>query len=473
MTTNKALKKPYIEFVGQSGSNVTGSSYLIKYKNYQILCEYGLYQSNDMIGDYKVNKVRHKAVKPRQLDAVLLFHQHQDHTGKIPELYRNGCQAPLYIPAGTKSLLKLMWYDSCKIFDTECEQLKKKGIKASPLYDINDIETALDHVIEVDMRSKVQINDEISVTYYNARHIVRSAQALFEFDDGINYRRVLFTSDIGSPDMDLPYMSDFDFIPYADVVIGEATYSDNKRKHSPKDRPKDVDKLHTVISQAIEKRAKVLIPVFSLSRLQMMLTMLYEMYGSNLSIPVVIDTPLGTKINSLWKDLIESDNELWEKVSNWQNIKIAHEYGDSKYYQDLDEPMIILSSGGMLSAGRSVNWAKKLVTNSKHHICFCGFAGSNTLAYQIKNQGKHPYIKVDKVTLKNNCNVTVLNSFSSHMCYEELMDYYCSIEYTKLVLVHSEDKSKMLFADDLRNRLSKLNRTSKVSCGTNEMKVYF
>lgn len=470
---SKTIKKPYVEFVGMNACGVTGSSYLIKYKDSQILYECGLYQSNDMIKDYNINKNRHKSIKPKLLDALVIGDLHTDHTGKIPELYHNGCKAPLYIPKGAKSLLKLMWYDSCKIFEAECEQLKKKGIKAYPLYGYDDVENALDHIVEIDKKTKIKINDEISITHYNAKHIIRSSQTLFEFKDDINYKRVLFTSDIGSPNMDMRYMSDFEAVPYADVVIGEATYSDNKRKHSVKDRPKDIDKLHTVISEAIEKRAKVLIPVFSLSRLQMMLTVLYEMYGSNLDIPVIIDTPLGVKINALWKDLIECDEDLWEKVSNWSNIRIAHEYSDSKYYQDLNEPMIILSSGGMLSAGRAVGWAKKLVSNSKHHICFCGFAGENTLAYQIKNQNKHPYIKVDKVKLKNNCNVTILNSFSSHMCYDELMDYYCSIEYNSLYLVHSEQSSKIKFAEELRKRLSLVDRSSKVICAVQDMKCYF
>ena len=472
--TSKALKKPYIEFVGQSGNDVTGSSYLVKYNEYQILVDYGLYQSNNLIDDYKTNKTRHKSLKPKQLDFVFATQAHIDHIGKLPELYKNGCTAPLYTPKDTIKLMKLMLMDSAKIMATECEQLNTKhGIKATPLYDNDDIMTMFEYVVEYNIGETIVINDTIKFTTYNARHIPKAVQILLELNNSINGKKILFTGDIGSPTAPCHYLADFDCVEQCDVVIGEATYSDNRRKHSIKDRPKDVDKLHTVISQAIEKKAKVLIPVFSLSRLQMVLTLLYEMYGSNLSIPVIIDTPLGTKISSMWGDLIDKDDELWYKVHSWQNIKIAHEYGDSKYWQELDEPMIILSSGGMLSAGRAVGWAKKIVNNSKHHICFCGFAGQNTLAHQIKNHKEYPYVNVDGVKLKNKCNVTILNSFSSHMCYEELMEYYCSINYLQLVLVHSEDKSKIKFAEDLRERLSKANKTSKVVCGQKDMKVYF
>lgn len=471
---NKTIKKPYIEFIGQSGNDVTGSAYLIKFESEQILVDYGLYQSNNIVDDYKINKTRHKSLKPKQLTAIICTHLHTDHIGKLPELYNLGCTARLYIPIGTTKLLITMLQDSAKIMNLESEKLNVKyGIKAKPIYNNDDILLMQNFIVECDFSKKHKINDFVSFQYYNARHIPKSAQVLIEMNNGINIKKVLFTGDLGSPNSPCHYLEDFEEIKDCTCVVGEVTYSDNKRKHSVKDRPKDVDKLHTVISQAIEKKAKVLIPVFSLSRLQMVLTLLYEMYGSNLDIPVIIDTPLGTKINSMWGDLIDKDDELWYKVHSWQNIKIAHEYGDSKYWQDLDAPMIILSSGGMLSAGRAVGWAKKLVNNPRHHICFCGFSGQNTLAHQIKNHKEYPYVNVDGIKLKNRCNVTILNSFSSHMCYEELMEYYTSINYLQLVLTHSEDKSKIKFAEDLRERLSKANKTSKVVCGQKDMKVYF
>ena len=470
---SKTIKKPYVEFVGMSANNVTGSAYLIKFKEYQILVDYGLYQSNNLIEDYKINKDRHKSIKPKHIDIIILTHVHADHLSKLPELYKNGCKAPLYVPNGTSNVIKLMLQDSARIMATEAEQLSTKhGIKASPLYTNDDIDIAMSHIIECNFLECVNVNKDVKFTYYNARHIPNSAQILLELNDGVNVKKLMFTGDIGSPTMDKHYLGEFQPIESADVVVGECTYSDNKRKHSIKDRPKDVDKLHTVVSYAIEKKAKVLIPVFSLDRMQMMLTLLYEMYGSNLDIPVIVDSPLSNKINQLWGDMIESDDELWYKVINWQNIRVAHEYNDSKYYQDLDEPMIILSSSGMGNVGRVVGWIKKLLPKSNNYICFCGFATENSTSGKIK-AGKDNTISIDGKKVSNKCKVVTLNSFSSHMCYDELMEYYCSINFNKIVLVHSEEKSKFKFAEDLRIRLSQCDRSSKVVCGTNDMKCYF
>ena len=44
-----------VEFIGMNADNVTGSLTLIQDKGLTILLEAGLYQSNDIVGDYKVN----------------------------------------------------------------------------------------------------------------------------------------------------------------------------------------------------------------------------------------------------------------------------------------------------------------------------------------------------------------------------------------------------------------------------------
>ena len=51
-----------LEFVGMNADNVTGSMTLIQDKDLSILIESGLYQSNDVVGDYKVNN---RSIKSR------------------------------------------------------------------------------------------------------------------------------------------------------------------------------------------------------------------------------------------------------------------------------------------------------------------------------------------------------------------------------------------------------------------------
>lgn len=56
----KTKKGVTIDFLGMSSTEVTNSVYLIKFKEYQILLDFGMYQTNNLIEDYKVN---HRKIK--------------------------------------------------------------------------------------------------------------------------------------------------------------------------------------------------------------------------------------------------------------------------------------------------------------------------------------------------------------------------------------------------------------------------
>ena len=84
-----------------NADNVTGSMTLIQDKNLSILIEAGLFQSNDIVGDYKVNN-RNLNFNIKKLDFIILGHVHADHSMLIPRLYAEGCKARIIVPKGTK-----------------------------------------------------------------------------------------------------------------------------------------------------------------------------------------------------------------------------------------------------------------------------------------------------------------------------------------------------------------------------------
>lgn len=472
--STKTLKRPYIEPVGYSSEQVTGSAYLVKYQNYNILMDYGLVQSQNIIQNYRMNKEMHKNLKPRELTCIILSHGgHIDHTGRLPMLYARGCTCPIYVSRGSKNIIKLMLEDSLKIFTSDCEKLNRKcAIKAMPLYTQDDINNTLKHIIECDYNKTVTVNKSISFTFYPAHHIIHASQILLSLKDNMCTKRIGFTGDIGSTSISRPYVLPFQDLPKCEVLLAECTYSAPHRNHKAKDRIKDIEKIKSVVCQAKESNSSVLIPVFSLDRLEVILTMLKEIFQNKSPLPIYIDSPLGMKIAKYWEDDLEVDDDLWQDVYQWGDVTWLSEHSESVVLSNSKKPCIILAGGGMMTGGKSVFWAKELLSNSHNFILFCGYSADDTLASKIKS-GESKYLKIDGESVKNQAEIVTLNSFSSHASHDELIDYYTRLQYNKICLVHSDQDSKIEFSKELKEALSKANKTSKVICSNSGTKIYF
>lgn len=466
------IKSPYIECIGQSCYDVTGSSYLLKFLNYTGLIEYGLFQSNRLLEDYKINKEKPKSLKPKEIDFILVGQIHADHSCKIPSLYALGCIAPIYVPLGSKDLLKLLWEDSAKIMEQDAEKINKlHGIKANSLYSLEEIQCALSHIIEVPVGETFHINKYISFRFYEANHVLHACQISINLFDGIKTTVVNYTSDIGSLNISRPYLKSFESLPKCQVMIGEATYAAKGRNHKLKDRDKDIEKIKSVIQEAVENKSRVLFPTFSFDRLETLLTILYQVYDGNCPLPIIVDTPLGGKIASIWDVNLGCDGELWDKVYHWSNVKWVSDWNLSTSFHNDKTPRIVISTSGMLSSGRSLSYLKYMLPNPKDTIIFCGYSAEETLATKIK-KGEEKYLKLEGKLYKNECRIVNLNSFSCHACHDELIEYYTSVRYNKLYLVHSNQNDKIEFAKELNEALSKLNKTSKVIATNLGTKIY-
>jgi len=177
-----------------------------------------------------------------------------------------------------------------------------------------------------------------------------------------------------------------------------------------------------------------------------------------------MDSPMAVKLTKLYEQLLDGEElELYRKILNWDKLKFAEEYEESKFYQTSKEPMVLVSCSGMLSAGRSVTWCEKLLRNSNNCILFIGFSAQNTLATKIK-QGKNKTIKINGKQVPNKCQIVDLKSFSSHMQHDDLLKYYSDIQTEKIALVHGDFNDKCDFTKELQEEISKKNKTSKVVC---------
>ena len=464
MSSNqKGTAKPYVKFISGSATGVTGSAHLVRFKNYGILLDCGLEQGHDIMTDYQANKDFLHKIRVKDIQYIILSHCHVDHSGLIPALFAKGCQAHVYVPTGSTPLLRLLWADSLKIHQSDCLKLQKKhGRKFAPFFTEDDIDTALGRCIEIGFNEETALNQDVKFEYLSAGHILYSAQIYLELHQGYQIYRVGYTGDIGGI-TPRPFTTPRQSMPFCDLTIGECTYNTPTRPNSVKDRPKDVEKIISVVNES----HKILFPCFSLQRTQELLLNLYMLWEMKdlPDIPVYLDSPLAIKICNMWPDI-----ELWDEVMNWKNLKFISEVTDSKSLQMSNEHCIIISASGFLNGGRVLSHLTTVLPNQNNTIMFIGYAGEQNLASRIKSN--EPFVEVNGVVIENKAKIVELRSFSSHASYEELMDYYTEIPYNKICLVHGEMNGKVEFAKALKDKLASNGKSARVIAVNADTKIY-
>ncbi|MFA6677367.1 MAG: MBL fold metallo-hydrolase [Bacteroidales bacterium] len=462
---SKPKNKVRVSFPSPASEHVTGSMTLVESSNRKILLDCGLYQCSDMKEQYQINNRKFK-FKPKDIDYVFIGHIHADHSLLLPRLIKEGFHGRIIVPIGFSVLFPIMAADSLHIMERDLKYLNKKNkTNIHDLYSEEDVQKTLSLVTEYDTSEKFTLDDELAFQFYDAGHIINSVQIKLWIKEGNQVKTIGYTSDIGNTTIDQYYSGKFDPIEKVNCLIGECTYSRQMRDVTKKDRQNDLNKMHDIITEVcVNTHHRVLIPSFSLSRSQNIITHLYDIFHEDPSfdIPVLVDSRLTISLCQAYLKLLPiKEKEEFEKVLEWKNIKLISDYKDSLKYQDSNLPCVIVASSGMMTAGRSVQWAKKVIPNSGDHILFVGYSSEGSLA-DVITTNKKKYVTIDKYKAANRCKFTQLLSFSSHADKKCLKRYYSMINTEKVCLVHSEQKSKILFAEELREAISNNNKTTKI-----------
>lgn len=442
---------------GEFAEHVSGAGVYLK--ELEILIECGYSQSNNLVKDYHNNNKQFN-FSCKELKAILVSHCHIDHIGRIPLLYKRGCDAPIFITKGSKPIMRNMLEDSVKINERDSLLLSKQTGKINqPIYSFDDVAQTMEHVIEIEPFQLYEVNENVKIRFIPAGHIKYSAQIeLFT-----NNKKLVYTGDLGNCNLPKHFTDKFVPIEKCDILIGETTYADGHRpRANSKLRKKDIEKLTAVIQHyCIETQSRILIPCFSLDRTPEMYMTIREILKENGwdDLQVVIDSPLAIKQLQLYG---LKHPELIEEIQN-SNTKLITSYTVSTEYQQSQKRMIILSSSGMLNAGRVLSYLPHILPNSNNCVVFCGYSTEGTLAGDIK-QGKKKRVKVGNDWVTNRANIVNLQSFSSHMQHDELLDYYSTIQCNKIYLVHGQMDAKLEFSHELKLALEKKNRSTQVVC---------
>ncbi len=416
----------------------------------RIIIDCGLFQGHR---EEFYERNSHFPFDPGTIDACILSHAHIDHSGNIPNLVKHGFTGKIVTTEATRDLCGAMLPDSGHIQEEDAKFVskihKKKGLPpVHPLYTAEDAEKSLELIEGYSYHEKVDLGGGISVTFYDAGHVLGSATPLIELKNGGGGTRIAYAVDLGRKH--IPILRDPEPPPDIDYLFLESTYGG--RLHSSIEEAEA--RLANVVGATIERGGRIIIPSFALERTQEIVYFLSRLIadGRLPEIPVFVDSPLAVNVTEIFRQHPECyDSEMNESMENGVDpfgtgrIRYITDVEESKALNHDDRPMVIISASGMCEAGRILHHLKNNIEDPKNTILIVGYMAKNTLGRRIVE--KHDRVKIfgDEYSLR--AEVAVMNAFSAHADRRNLLDY--ALQYKdrvkKIFIVHGdEDQSEKL-----------------------------
>ncbi len=445
--------EPTLTFWGAAGG-VTGSMHLVEVGNHKILLDCGLHQGRR---EEARQRNGHFPFHPHQIDAVILSHAHIDHCGNLPTLVRQGFNGPVFCTPPTRDLLRVMLADSAKIQEEDAAHLNIARNYAEPwvqpLYHHPDVEKALRQVVQVPYGKEIDITKHVRFRFIEAGHILGSAMVHLTAVGPDRDRTLTFSGDMGR--RGLPILTPTGEIPPADLLVCESTYGNRLHRSFAE----TVEKLYAAIRETIERDGKVLIPAFSLGRVQLIIHILQVglREGKIPAIPIFVDSPLAAEVAEVYR---AHPNSLSPGIA--QALREGHGLlgGDGvTYVRDFEEstllatrpgPAVIIASSGMCDAGRIQQHLKQLVDDPRCTIILVSYQAQGTTGRKLLEP--KPTVRFQGRDWNKWIDVVHLDGFSGHADKEDFLAYLRPVvgKIGKVRLIHGEREQAEALADTLR-----------------------
>lgn len=446
-----------IQFLG-AARTVTGSKHLITTnRNKKILLDCGLFQDR---GADNNTLNRNFDFDPSEIDFLILSHAHIDHSGNIPFLVKSGFKGTIYATAATYDLCEIMLADSARIQEQDVYYINKRRKRegkaiCEPLYTEEDVIKALKQFITVPYLEWESLDENIKFQFTDAGHIIGSASVHLEIKESEVTKRITFTGDIGrSNDKLLPPPG---FFPQADHIICESTYGD--RLHTDAEHATQL-LLDAVLNTCVHKKGKLIIPAFSLGRTQEVVYTLDRLVNTGLipKIPVYVDSPLSVNATDIMRKHKYLFNEKLQDYMDhdpdpfgFSQLNYIREVQESKRLNFRDEPCIIISSSGMMEAGRIKHHLKNNISSNANTILIVGYCTPKSLGGRLIAGDKIVKIFGEEYQVK--ADIRVIESYSAHADYKEILNFLACQDKEKIkniFLVHGDSGAQQAFKQRLK-----------------------
>jgi metallo-beta-lactamase family protein len=461
-----------LTFLG-GARTVTGSRHLVDTGRAKVLVDCGMFQGGP---DETMRNRVPLGVDPTTLDAVVLTHAHLDHCGLLPLLVREGFRGRVWCTSATAELARLVILDSAKLQEEfakrarrrerrdpgraaeledrnertfeEMVELAATGAESpggpdpedllraagpevvldldDPLYTEDDAGATLPLLRPIPYGAEHEIAQGVHITLVDAGHILGSSIVRMRLTapGGGRDTIVVFSGDLGRPGT--PILRDPTPVSEADVVLCESTYGG--REHEAAD--KAVDTLAAVVNDAVRRKGVLLIPSFAIGRTQEIVWELSRLVeaGRIPDLPLYLDSPMAKAASDIYRSHPEAYDE--ETATLLREHHAPVDYPGQHVVQNVQEseriahahpPYVIIASNGMLTGGRSVGHAERLLDDPSATVLFVGYQGEGTLGGHLMRGAETARINGREMRVR--AAIRSLDGFSAHADEPELLDW--------------------------------------------------
>ncbi len=450
-TKNEIHYPPYIydrfmflTFYG-AAHEVTGSCFLLETNGARLLIDFGMFQGSDFNEGKNHDKL---PFDPKTIDAVLVTHAHLDHTGRIPRLVREGFTGKIFLTEATGELARLVWEDAYHIM-----LYNNQKFQSPILYNEEDIKRAVDQCQGVPYRKEVEIARMVTAVFKDAGHIFGSSFIEITAEG----KTIAFSGDLGNSNV--PILQETDQLGRADVLLVESTYGD--RLHEGRKESREL--LLSLMKEGVARGGTIMVPAFSIERIQEMLYDLYHMSEAGLlpRIPIFLDSPLAINAMAVYKKYPEyydvEAKELFqagEDFFQFPNLTLTLSREESKSINNVMGPKMIIAGAGMMTGGRILHHAYRYLSDPKSTLIITGYQAEHTLGRRLYEGAET--VQVFRDTIPVRCTIKAIGGLSAHADQEKLVSWVRGAEALpkKIYCIHGEPTSSTALAHRFRDELA-------------------
>ncbi len=444
---------PRVRFHGAVGG-VTGSCFELEAAGRRVLLDCGMFQGQPR---EEARNRENWPFEPAKIDAVVLSHAHLDHSGRLPQLVRDGFSGAIHVHRAGADIAGLLLEDAAWLNEKAAEQASRRAKDpdappVAPLYTAADVEACMTRMQRHEYSRRTEILPDISLQLHDAGHILGAAVVEIVTRERGAERRLVYSGDLGHRGG--PLMPDWQPIEHADLVLLECTYG-NRAHRSRRDTEHEIG---TILKAANAGRGNVLVPAFAIGRTQELLY-LFARHQADWKLDkwqIFLDSPLGIRATELYArndHLFRPEAAAWVRQTRFRfpNLRITETTEQSIAVNRIASGAIVIAGSGMCTGGRIIHHLRQQLGRPETQVVFTGFQAAGTPGRALVDGAPEVTIGGDAVTVR--ASIHTVGGISAHADRDGLCDWVSGFRLAPAIaLVHGEDHARDALAQTLRER---------------------